>query len=116
MNKKTISNIRVAGITAALFLPAFFAGAQAINNPLAYNTIQDAINAILGVIIDLAAVILIVFFVYAGFMFVAAQGDPGKLEKARNAFFYTVIGAAILLGAKALSVLIQNTLAPIINK
>ena len=86
-----------------------------IHNPLCYSTLDAAISAILGVLINLGAVILVLFFVYAGFMFVSAQGDPKKLEKAKSAFFWTVVGGIILLGAQALSVLIQQTLQPIFS-
>lgn len=120
MNPKTLSFLRTGAILAA-FLGLPFAVAYAnvgILNPLGngYNTLDTAINAILNVFIYLGSIALIVMFVYAGFMFVAAQGDPKKLETARKAFFGTIVGGIILLGAEALSQLIQNTIKPILSQ
>jgi hypothetical protein len=41
---------------------------------------------------------------------VTAGGNEEKLSKARQAFLWTVIGIAILLGAKVLSVVICGTI------
>lgn len=112
---KIQQTFRAYALAAALSLVPVAAAAQSIINPLNYNTLDQAIDAILGVLINLGAIALVVFFVYAGFNFVAAQGNPEKLEKARRALGWSIVGAAILLGAKALSVLIQNTLRPIMN-
>jgi len=47
--------------------------------------------------------------VYCGFLFVFARGNSEKLTKARDALLYTVIGAAILLGAWAIAKMISAT-------
>jgi hypothetical protein len=53
--------------------------------------------------------------IYTGFLFVSAQGNTEKLQKARTAFFYTVIGALIILAAAAIAELIQGTVDQITN-
>ena len=42
-------------------------------------------------------------------MFVFARGNSEKITKAKDALIYTVIGAAILLGAWAIALLISET-------
>ncbi len=67
------------------------------------NTIVDK------VLIPIGGVLVILSFIYSGFMYVMAQGKPGDIEKANRALLYTAIGAAILLGAKVLTTVIENT-------
>lgn len=47
--------------------------------------------------------------VYVGYLFVVARGNPGEIEAARKALLWTLIGALILLGAKAIAIGIQQT-------
>ncbi len=47
--------------------------------------------------------------IYCGFLFVAARGNSEKITKAKDALMYTLIGAAILLGAWAIATLISDT-------
>ncbi len=47
--------------------------------------------------------------VYVGFLFVAAQGNEEKIRSARSALVWTLIGGLILLGATAISKVIQAT-------
>ena len=47
--------------------------------------------------------------VYVGFLFVAARGNEEKIRSARDALMWTVIGGLILLGAEAISLVIQAT-------
>jgi len=37
----------------------------------------------------------VVMFLYAGFIFLTSEGDPGKMTKAKNAFLYGVIGVIV---------------------
>ncbi len=46
---------------------------------------------------------------YSGFLFVLARGNAEKLGEAKKALMYTLIGAAIVLGAKGLATIIENT-------
>lgn len=81
-----------------------------IQNPIKYNTLIDFVEAILGIIIQIGIPVLVVMIVYVGFKFVMAQGNDGKLAEAKTAFYWTIIGAAIVLGAFVISTVIQTTI------
>ena len=49
--------------------------------------------------------------IYVGYLFVVARGVPGEITKAKDALLWTVVGALILLGAQAISLGIQATVA-----
>ena len=79
-----------------------------LKNPLAFNNLQDFILAILHVIVIIATPIVVVFIVLAGFNYVAAQGNPAKIQAANKALTYAIIGGVLILGAEAISVIIGN--------
>lgn len=67
------------------------------------------LNKILDFVIDIGAIIVMLMLVYVGYLFVVTQGNETKLTEAKNALLWTLIGALILLGAKAISIGIQET-------
>ncbi|MDB5266494.1 MAG: protein of unknown function with transrane region [Parcubacteria group bacterium] len=76
------------------------------------NSLIDLFNAILkNIVLPIGGVIIILAFIYSGFLYVSAQGDENKVSTAHRAFLYTAVGAAILLGAEAISVVISNTIS-----
>ncbi|KKU67314.1 MAG: hypothetical protein UX89_C0016G0017 [Parcubacteria group bacterium GW2011_GWA2_47_16] len=82
-----------------------------IPNPLgADTTIVSFITTLLDTIFPIASLVSVFFLIFAGFLMVTAGGNEEKLSKARQAFLWTVIGVAILLGAKVLSAVICGTI------
>ncbi len=85
-----------------------------ICNPLNGNgDLFTFLNNILAGVMKLGAIACIIAIIYAGFLFVTAAGDEGKIKTAKLVLLYTVIGAAILLGAKVISTVIQTTVTNI---
>lgn len=87
-----------------------------IQNPLgsSNNTVSQLLSTIINtVLLPIGAIVAVMAFIWAGFLFVTAQGDPGKLKTAKAALLYTVIGTAILLGSVALAAVIKNTITAI---
>jgi hypothetical protein len=79
-------------------------------NPLNnINSVQDLLLAIVDILLVFAIPIVVFFIIYAGFKFVTAQGDTGKIAEARSAFTWAVVGGVIVLGAKLLAHVIQQT-------
>jgi len=84
-----------------------------LENPLTVSSFPEFLNAILGGIVKIGAIFLTVMVIYVGFLFVAAQGNEEKIRSARSALMWTVIGGLILLGAQAISLVIQSTVTSI---
>jgi hypothetical protein len=87
----------------------------AIQNPLKADSLTKLLLAFVRGVVRIGAIALLIFLVYVGFQFVAAQGAEEKIRDARNALIWTVIGGAILLGAEAIMAVIEataNSLAP----
>ncbi len=79
-------------------------------NPLISSDISVIVIAILKAVAQLGFAVAAIFLVYSGFLFITAQGDTEKLQKARNNFLWTVIGLGIFLGAWAIAIIIRNTI------
>lgn len=87
-----------------------------IPNPLGANTtITSFIATLLDTIFPIAALVAVFFLIFAGFLMVTAGGNEEKLTKARQALLWTVIGVALLLGAKVLSAVICGTINQLSN-
>ncbi|MBS3904051.1 MAG: hypothetical protein KGZ39_08695 [Simkania sp.] len=84
-----------------------------VTNPISVDNLNGFIKIILEGIIKIGIPIIAIALVYSGFLFVEAMGDPGKLKKAKDAFVYCFIGAAILLGSWALAQMISDTVLQI---
>lgn len=85
-------------------------------NPLGTScnsTNTDCLGAFLGNILDfvirIGTIVVILMLVFVGFKFVTAQGSDTKITEARGMLLWTVVGALILLGAKAIQVGITAT-------
>jgi hypothetical protein len=73
-----------------------------INNPLGTNgpqNIPDFIQAIIKIVLIVGVPVVVLAIIYTGFLFVKAQGNPEEITKAKKSLLYTLIGAALLLGA-----------------
>jgi len=81
-----------------------------LNNPLREDTIVGLLDVILGIMMTIGTPIIVIFIIYSGFKFVTARGNPQKLEDAKKTIQWTLVGAAVLLGARVLSALIQGTI------
>lgn len=84
-------------------------------NPLKVNTIQDAIKLFVNGIVRIAIPVIVIFFLWSGLSFVLALGNPDKISKAKNMFFYTVIGTLLILGAWTITNAIIGTVNSITN-
>jgi hypothetical protein len=91
--------------------PAPPSGSFTINNPLGDNNMQ--VETLLGRIMNLVSMVgglVVVFFIiYSGYKFVVAGSSDTDRTKAKEMFFYTIIGGAILLGADIIANIVVNT-------
>jgi hypothetical protein len=91
------------------FVPTLVFAAK-LNNPLGGNqSLEKVVTAVLTVVSTIGAVLVVLAIIYAGFLFVTAQGNSDKINDAKKIFLWTVVGAIVLLGAEVLSKIIMET-------
>ncbi|MBU6214934.1 hypothetical protein KGM48_03830 [Patescibacteria group bacterium] len=84
-----------------------------LGGPSGPGSLMDFLNKILDFVIQIGSVVVILMLIYVGFLFVVARGDSTKISTARSALLWTLVGALILLGSKAISLGIQATVQAI---
>lgn len=87
-----------------------------LQNPLGTNgidNIPDLVKAILEIALKIGVPLIALAIIYAGFKFIAAQGNSEKLSEAKQTMIYVIVGAAILLAAYAIATAIVNTVGSI---
>lgn len=81
-----------------------------ITNPLgSINKIEGLITKILDIVIQIGLPAIALAIVYTGFLFVKARGNETELTQAKTTLFWTVIGAAVILGAFVIQTAIKGT-------
>ena len=85
-----------------------------IDNPLGETKdIKSILASILNVIADIVLPIVIVMVIYSGFLYVMARGKSEAIEKAHKTLTWTLIGAAVLLGAQLIANVLIDTVSSI---
>ena len=74
------------------------------------STIPEFLALVLQGLSLLLIPLVVLFIIYAGYLFVTAQGEEGKIQKAKTALWYTIIGAAVILGAQIMADILSDTL------
>jgi len=113
ISKKIIVHITTTSALLAASAQKVFA--QYVNpiNPGgdgAIDTIPDFLALVLNGLSLLLMPLVVIFIIYAGYLFVTAQGEEGKIQKARTALLWTIIGAGVILGAQIMAEILQDTL------
>jgi hypothetical protein len=81
-----------------------------IKNPLGETgDLNTFLANILKAIVLLLTPVVVIMMLYAGFLFVSAQGNAEKIGEAKKALLTTLAGAAIVLGAQGFAIILKNT-------
>ena len=101
----------LAFLAAPIFVYGQGGGAPGatIKNPIQASSFPEFIRSILEIVVQIGVPVVVLGIIFSGFLFVKAQGKSDELKTAKEAFFYTLIGAGIVLGAFVIAEAIQGT-------
>lgn len=83
-------------------------------DPLNENALQTAAGGGLRYAISLVSVAAVAMYVYAGFLWMIASGDPERLGKARAILIWTTLGTATVIFGYALVYFLTTTLQSVV--
>jgi len=88
-------------------------GGQCVDGPLptgpgGINTIGDLVNRVVQFLIPLAAIILLLVFIWGGYDFMMSQGSPEKVKSAQAKITTGIIGLILLLLSYAIVKVISS--------
>jgi len=101
--KKYLFSILVISLVA---LPVL-AATELVSPPDSIN-IVGVFKAIGTLLMSIAIPIAIIMVIVAGFYFMTAQGDPGKIDTAKKMLLWTLIGTAVVLMAEGVVVMVER--------
>lgn len=115
MNKKLIASFF---LTALLLMPVLVMPAVtfALTEPTVpgeintTNGIWGIVEAVLSFVWPLFIGFAIIMLLVAGFLFLAANGDPGKVGTARMAVLWAIVGIVVGILAFSIPFLVQDTI------
>ncbi len=79
-----------------------------LENPIQVGSLAELVAKLLDVVLTIGIPIVAFFIIYSGFKFVLARGNEEKLKEAKQSILYTLLGAALLLGAWVLATAIDS--------
>ncbi len=80
-----------------------------LKNPTNITDLTTFVKKILDIVLTIGIPIIAIAIIYAGYLFVSSRGNEHELKNAKNAIVWTLIGAAIILGAWVLAQALGNS-------
>lgn len=80
-----------------------------LQNPLGNVSLQEFLFKIIDILLVFAIPLIVFFIILAGFTYVTAGGNESKVHKATHMLTWSVIGGVIIVGARAIMIIIENT-------
>jgi hypothetical protein len=105
----------LSGIVSIVSYPALAFAAGGIQNPTSVGSVNEFIQKVLEAMVRLGIVVVALFILIAGFMYVAARGNAGKITEAHENFKYVIYGAILILGAWVIATIIGGTVTQILG-
>ncbi len=105
----------LAGFVMAVLISVSIVSAQgtssfSVTNPIKANSIQDLVFQLADIVLTIAVPVSVLLLIYSGFLFVKARGNETEVTEAKKTFYYTIIGIAVLFGARFLSEIVRGTI------
>lgn len=110
------SGVTGTGLQSGTPAPSVSAGQNTLVDPLSnISSIPQFFAAIIEILLVFAIPFVVFFIIYAGFLFVTARGNADKIEQAKKALLYALVGGLLILGANLLMEIITNTVEQVRN-
>ncbi|OGF69451.1 hypothetical protein A3H65_03785 [Candidatus Giovannonibacteria bacterium RIFCSPLOWO2_02_FULL_45_14] len=119
MTNKFLTKYSIFWLILLISIPLVSINAQTVNvgicdpqvsvcNPITSNDFAELMAKIADAAAKIGLPLVAVFMIYSGFLFVSARGNEEQLTKAKTTFFWTIIGALLVVGAFAISLAIKD--------
>ncbi len=93
------------------FIPlASYAAGISIPNPLKTTDFVQLIDRVVSLVFTAGLALAPISIIIAGIMFMTAEGQPAKVDRAKDIIKWTFIGIFVLVCSKALVTLLRTTI------
>ena len=73
-----------------------------LDNPLGVSTVPEVISRLIKIMLGLVGTVSLVVFIYAGFLWITAQGKPDMITKGKDAMIWAVVGILVVFTSYAI--------------
>ncbi|WP_144061186.1 pilin [Hyphomicrobium denitrificans] len=80
------------------------------------SSISEFVQRVLEAMVRLGIIVVALFILIAGYMYVSARGNAQKLGEAHENFKYVIYGAVLILGAWVIATVIGGTITQILGQ
>src|SRR3989344_2274507 len=130
---KVVFSLFLIGILSLVFVPAVSFGQQqgggqgggqqgggqtggqqgggqgfTLQNPIQAENFTEVMRRVANIAALIGLPIVVIMIIWTGAQFVFAGGDEKKLTAAKQSFYWTIIGALLVLGAYVIAAAIEN--------
>lgn len=81
-----------------------------LTNPIKADNFIQLLNLIVDAAMLVLVPLIVIAIMWTGFLFIKARGNDTELTKAKQMFFYVIIGAAIILASKLIITFVSSTI------
>lgn len=81
-----------------------------LQDPLKVGSLSEFFYMIANFAYSLSYAVIAFFLIWSGFKFVVAQGNEEKLKDAKKTFYYTIVGAILLIGANVITEVVRTVI------
>ena len=89
---------------------------DAIGKTAGFNTaitVPGLVGSIISILLGLLGLVFLVLVVYAGFLYLTAQGEDAQVKKAKSILTKAVIGMAIVISSYAITNVVVDSIAAV---
>jgi predicted permease len=94
-------------------LDAAAAGSGLTGGCTSAGCVADVVGRVINIVIGFLGIVLLCLFLYAGFLWMTAQGDEKQVAKAKQILLQAVVGYFIIGTAYALTTFVLTNLASV---
>ena len=80
------------------------------NSNTCINDFPSLIAAVTGFVFDAIGFLAVIMFIYAGILFVMSAGEPSKVDHAKQALKWAIIGVAIAFLGNGLILVVKSVI------
>ena len=70
--------------------------------------IQTFVQSVIQVLVTMAGMVSVGFFVWGGFGYITSSGNPESLDRSKKTILYSAVGLTIVLGSFVLSSIVTQ--------
>jgi len=103
-----MKKIILVTIVLSLIIPLVGLTQIVLQNPLAHDTFEELITALIRVIFNIALILAPLMIIVGAFYFLTAGGNPQGVETGKKIILYTIIGFIIIMMASGIVALLEH--------